>query len=324
MTGTSAPDVAVVGGGPIGLAIALRAQQRGASVVVLDSGGDGAWRHAAGMLAPVTEAHPGEDPLLEQCLESHRRWPDFAAELGIEVRTTGTLAVARDRDDAEALDRLHAFRTRLGLPSERLLPSAARRAEPALAPTVRLALDAASDWSVDPHALVTALHARVPVRSLRVKSLAEIRAGRVVLAAGAWSGQLADVAVRPVKGQVLRLRGPEIVERTVRTLDAYLVPRGDGRYVLGATMEERGWDTAPTAGGVFELIRDMSEVVPGILELEIESVGAGVRPATPDNLPLVEEREDGLIVATGHYRNGILLTPLTADTVAAMLAGVPA
>src|SRR5688572_12436437 len=135
------PDVAVIGGGPIGLAIAFRAQQRGASVVVHDAGGDGAWRHAAGMLAPITEAHPGEDPLLRMSLDSHARWPAFADELDLPLRRAGTLAVARDRDDAEALDRLHAQRLRLGLQSERLLPSRARRAEPALAPTVRLALD---------------------------------------------------------------------------------------------------------------------------------------------------------------------------------------
>jgi glycine oxidase len=317
------PDVAVIGGGPIGLAIAYRAQQRGASVVVLDAGGDGAYRHAAGMLAPVTEAQPGEDPLLRMCLDSHARWPAFAEELELPLNTCGTLAVARDGDDAEALDRLHAYRTRVGLASERLLPSAARRAEPALAPSVRLALDVPTDWSVDPMALVAALRARVPVETRRVERIADVHAGRVVVAAGVGSRALAGVPIRPVKGQVVRLRGERLVDRTIRTLDAYLVPRGDGRYVLGATMEERG-DTAPTAGGVFELIRDMSEVVPGILEFEIEAVTAGLRPATPDNAPIVEEREGGLIVATGHHRNGILLTPITADVVAAMLERVPA
>jgi len=318
-----APDVAIVGGGPIGLAIAFRAQQRGASVLVLDSGEDGAHRHAAGMLAPVTEAHPGEDPLLRMALDAHARWPAFAEELGIALRTNGTLAVARDADDAEALDRLHAYRSSLGLASERLLPSKARRLEPALAPTVRLALDVPTDWSVDPMELVAALRSHVPVRRERVERLEDVRAGRVVLAAGVGSAALGGVPVRPVKGQVIRLRGPRLVDRTIRTLDAYLVPRGDGRYVLGATMEERG-DCTPTAGGVFELIRDMSEVLPGILEFEIEAVTAGLRPATPDNLPIVEERADGVIIATGHHRNGILMAPATADVVAGMLAGVPA
>jgi glycine oxidase len=131
-----------------------------------------------------------------------------------------------------------------------------------------------------------------------------------------------------VKGQVLRLRdanGPGLVERTIRGEQAYLVPRGDGRYVLGATMEERGWDTTPTAGGVYELLRDLSEIVPGILELEIEELTAGLRPATPDNLPAIGAGAlDGLVWATGHFRNGILLTPVTAELVGRALAGEPA
>jgi glycine oxidase len=317
------PDVAVVGGGPIGLAIAFRAQQRGASVVVFDAGGDGAWRHAAGMLAPVTEAHPGEDPLLRMSLDAHALWPSFSDELDLPLNRAGTLAVARDRDDAEALDRLHAYRTANGLASERLLPSKARRAEPALAPTARLALDVPTDWSVDPMDLVSALRARVEVRHEKINRLSDVHAGKVVLAAGAWSSRLLELPLRPVRGQIVRLRGPKLVTRTIRTLDTYLVPRGDGRYVLGATMEERGWDTTPTAGGVFELIRDMSEVVPGILEFDIERISVGLRPATPDNLPILEER-DGVLVATGHFRNGILLAPLTADLAVAKLERVAA
>jgi glycine oxidase len=131
--------------------------------------------------------------------------------------------------------------------------------------------------------------------------------------------------VRPVKGQVLRLRDPHgagLVDRTIRTHDAYLVPRADGRYVLGATMEERGWDRTPTAGGVFELLRDMSEVVPGVLELEVEELLAGLRPATPDNLPALGLC-DGVLVAAGHHRNGILLAGLTGDLVAGLLCGEP-
>jgi glycine oxidase len=151
-----------------------------------------------------------------------------------------------------------------------------------------------------------------------------------VLAAGTGAAAVelpdeARVPVRPVKGQVLRLRdrrGPGLVTRTVRGPDGYLVPRADGRYVLGATMEERGWDTAPTAGAVYELLRDMSEVVPGVLELEIEELRAGLRPATPDNLPAIGPGAlDGLVWAAGHFRNGILLVPVTADLVAGALSG---
>jgi len=336
-THPSSPDVLVVGGGIVGLAVADRAQERGLSALVLDAGElAGAWSVAAGMLAPVTEAEFGEDALVRLGLEGAERHPAFCARLGVALRAVGTLVVARDRDDAQVLDRLHAFRNGLGLAAERVRRAAARRLEGALAPSVRLALAVDTDRSVDPRALVRALRARVPVREGRAARLVdggvllasgeELRAPQVVLAAGAWAGALADVPVRPVKGQVLRLRdprGPGLVERTIRTLDGYLVPRADGRFVLGATVEDRGWDAAPTAGGVFELLRDMSEVVPGVLELELEEVGVGFRPATPDNVPLIGRLRDDLVLATGHWRNGVLLAPVTADLVAGVLAGEP-
>ena len=345
------PDVAIVGGGPIGLAGAWRAAQRGLRVCVLDAGDPGAWHVAAGMLAPVAEANFGEDALLDMSLRAAAGFPAFCAELaeasGIDpgLRRSGTLVVARDRDEAEALDRLLAFRRRIGLDVERLLPSAARRAEPALAPTVRLALDVAGDHSVDPRRLVAALAEAVrraggEIRRARVAGLSadgervtgvaledgrSLEAGAVVVAAGAHAGRLGSVPVRPVKGQVLRLRdphGPGLVERTVRTHDAYLVPRADGRYVVGATMEERGFDTAPTAGGVFELLRDISEVVPGVLELELDELLAGLRPTTPDNLPAIGAGAlEGLYWATGHHRNGILLAGLSGELAATALCG---
>jgi glycine oxidase len=345
------PDVAVVGGGPIGLASAWRAAQRGLRVSVLDAGDAGAWQVAAGMLAPVAEAQFGEDALLDLSLRAAAGFPELCAELAEAsgrdpgLHATGTLVVARDRDEAEALDRLLAFRRRLGLGVERLLPSAARRAEPALAPTVRLALDVAGDHSVDPRLLVAALREAVrraggSIRRARVTGIASegdrvtgvalehgetVDAGAVLVAAGAHAGRFGSVPVRPVKGQVLRLRDPRgagLIERTIRTHDAYIVPRADGRYVLGATMEERGVDTAPTAGGVFELLRDVSEVVPGVLVLEVEELLAGLRPATPDNLPAIGRGErDGLLWATGHHRNGILLSGLTGELAAAAICG---
>ena len=358
---SAAYDVAVAGGGAIGLACAWRAAQRGLRVLVIDAGDPAAYQVAAGMLAPVTEAEPGENELLELGLRSARGVADFCAELGADTghRRTGTLVVARDRDEAEALDRQLALRHELGLEVERLLSSRARRVEPALAPTIRLALDVPGDHSVDPRRLVAALRAayeraggtvrrarvtRVVVEGDRAAGLeladAEtgapvardeiVRADQIVLAPGVGSIDLperARVPIRPVKGQVLRLRdprGPGLVERTIRGAEAYLVPRADGRYVLGATMEERGHDTAPTAGGVYELLRDMSELVPGVLELEIEELLAGLRPATPDNLPAIGPGAlDGLVWAAGHFRNGILLAPVTADLVAGALTGEP-
>jgi glycine oxidase len=324
-THESPPDVAIVGGGIVGLTIALRAQQHGLRAVVLerDRAGAGASRVAAGMLAPVSEAEVGHAELLDDGLEAARAWPRFAAELGVELQTAGTLIVARDRDEAEALDREHAFRTRLGLRAERLLGSAARRLEPALAPGVRLALHVPDDRAVDPRQVLAALRARVDVREgVEVTSLDDVRAETVVLAAGAWSADLADVPVRPVKGQILRLRdpaGPGLVDRTIRFGGGYLVPRGDGRYVLGATVEEQGFDTTVTAGGVYELLRDAGEVVPGIAELVIEETAAGLRPGSPGNVPIVERR-GRVIVATGHFRNGVLLAPVTAERVTAEFA----
>ena len=319
----------------------------------------GASHVAAGMLAPVTEADAGELALLALGLRSARAWPAFAAELeqaaGADpgLRRSGALVVARDRDEAEALERELALRVELGLDVQRLLPSAARRLEPALAPTVRLALDVPGDHSADPRALVLALaqaarHAgvtlrtgacveRVASRGGRVTGVGlaggeVVRAGRVVVAAGAWSAAiegLPRIPLRPVKGQILRLRDPAhhgpghgLLGRILRFEGGYLVPRGDGRYVLGATMEERGFDTTVTAGGLYELLRDAGELVPGVHELVIEEMSAGLRPATPDNAPVLGPADElaGLHWATGHHRNGILLAPVTADIVVDGLA----
>jgi glycine oxidase len=350
---SSSFDLAVAGGGAIGMACAWRAAGRGLRTVVIDAGDPGAWQAAAGMLAPVAEAQPGDATVVELGLRAARGFEGFCAELAEASgedpghRPTGTLLVAHDRDEAEALERALAFRRELGLEVERLRPSQARRAEPALAPTVRLALDVPGDHSVDPRRLVAALttaferaggtirRARVAaveteggsVSGLRLDTGERVPAGQVVVATGVGPVSAPDaVPVRPVKGQVIRLRdprGPGLIERTIRGADCYLVPRADGAYVLGATMEERP-DTAPTAGGVYELLRDMSEIVPGVLELEIEELRAGLRPATPDNLPAIGPGTvEGLLWAAGHFRNGILLAPLTADLIAAAAAGEP-
>jgi glycine oxidase len=356
-------DVAVVGGGIAGLAVAWRAATAGLSVCVLDRDELAAQAShvAAGMLAPVTEADSAELDLLALGIESARRWPEFAEQLheasGVEVgyRRCGTLVVARDRDEAEALERELELRERLGLRVGRVLPSAARRLEPALAPSVRLALEAPDDHAVDPRAVCAALAAAseragvvlrpgtdvtdVVVHRERVDGVATASGDRiacrhVVVAAGPWSGALpgippaARVPMRPVKGQILRLREPHglpLLERVVRFEGGYLVPRGDGRIVLGATMEERGFDTAVTALGVYELLRDAAELVPGVLELELEEAMAGLRPATPDNAPALGACSaiDGLVYATGHHRNGVLLAPVTADLVAADLVAAP-
>jgi glycine oxidase len=352
-----ATDTVVVGGGVIGLGIAWRAAAAGMTVTVVDQApGRGASWAAAGMLAPVTEVHYGEDRLLALNLAAAGRWPSFAAEVEeaggrpVGYRPAGTLAVARDADDNAALEDLYRFQLRCGLEVERLRSRECRQLEPGLHPGIRGGVLAPGDHQVDNRALVQALLAaceRAGVRMVpgRVAELATdgdrvtgvalsdggpLAAGTVVLAAGCWSAGLGGLAaealvpVRPVKGQLLYLRGPvdrPLCSGNVRGLEVYVVPRGDGRVVVGATVEEQGFDTAVTAGAVHDLLRAALELLPDAAELELTETVVGLRPGSPDNAPMLGPAgPDGLVVATGHYRNGILLTPVTADAVAELLA----
>ncbi|MFK0233390.1 glycine oxidase ThiO [Streptomyces vinaceus] len=274
--------------------------------------------------------------------------------MDIGYRACGTLAVALDADDRLHLRELHALQRRCGLGSEWLTGRECRRLEPMLAPGVRGGLRVDGDHQVDPRRLAAALlaaceRAGVEIRraaaaclltaadravGVRLDDGTELRGDQVVLAAGSLSGKLAGVParalppVRPVKGQVLRLAVPAayapFLSRTVRAVvrgsHVYLVPRENGELVIGATSEELGWDTTVTAGGVYELLRDAHELVPGITELPLTETRAGLRPGSPDNAPLLGPTElPGLHVATGHYRNGVLLTPLTGDVMAQLL-----
>ncbi|WP_448615197.1 glycine oxidase ThiO [Modestobacter sp. URMC 112] len=345
----------VAGGGLIGLAIAWRSAQRGLSVTVVDDApGTGASWAAAGMLAPVTEVSYGEEALLRLCLASLQRYPAFAEEVeragGVPVglRTAGTLVVGFDADDQRALDALLAYQRELGLAVERLTPREARRREPSLTPRLRGALQVAGDHSVDGRALHAGLLAAAQaagVRLVRARAAAVriedgratglqlddgsvLGAGTVVVALGAHSGRLPGVPklpVRPVKGQILRLAGAAgLLGGTVRALvrgrQVYLVPYAGDRLVVGATVEDRGFEDRVTAGGVHDLLRDAIEVVPGITELELVETLARWRPGTPDNAPVLgPSGVPGLVLATGHFRNGVLLTPVTADLVSELL-----
>jgi glycine oxidase len=358
---THPTDVAVIGAGVAGLGVAWRAAQRGLAVTVLDPApGSGASHVAAGMIAPVTEVAYGEEAVLGVHLASAGRWPRFAAELeeatGMSVgyRAHGTLAVAFDADDLRSLADLHAFQRSLGLDAEALASRECRDLEPALAPGVRGGLHVPGDHQVDTRPtwaalLAAAEGAGASLRPERVEGVvvegdravgvrlgdgALLPATTVVLAAGSWSGGIIGVPpeavppVRPVKGQILRLRGPErpaLLGRTVRGVVAggsvYLVPRADGRLVVGATVEEQGFDTTVTAEAVYELLRDALRLVPGVATLELVEASAGLRPGTPDNAPLLgPSLLDGLVLATGHYRHGFLLLPVTADGIGEYLA----
>jgi glycine oxidase len=356
--GHNSADVAVIGGGTIGMAIAWRCAQRGLSVAVVDPDpGRGAWYTAAGMLSPITELHYAEESLFRLGRESLRGFPSFVEELehltghSVAYWPCGTLSTAWDAADLAAQRDLYAFWQSVGAEAELLSGREVRQLEPALAAGIPGGLLAAEDHQVDPrqlHAALTAAAGSAGVRVLR--SSAEVRAGSrvtgvllddgtelaagtVVVAAGAWSGIVPGVPtevvapVRPVKGQTLRLRLPgaarltHVVRGSVRGHPVYLVPRADGRIIVGASLEEVGFDHAARAGAVYELLRDAQTILPELGEAAFEQVCTGFRPGSPDNAPIIGATDlPGLVYATGHYRNGILLTPVTADVVATLVA----
>jgi glycine oxidase len=322
-----------------------------------DIPGSGASGVAAGMLAPVTEANFGEEELLRLNLEARAQWPAFAAELEEATalptgyRDSGALVVAADRDDAEELRRLHAFQLELGLEAEWLPPREARRREPGLSPRIAGAIHAPQDGQADPGAVLRALveaftnaggelrageevtgleAAGGSVRGVYTAGGETISANAVLMASGAWSGEgalaieAAAPPVRPVKGQLLELRvrhGHRAPAKgVVRSPRCYVVSRPDGRVILGATQEEQGFDTAITVDGVYRLLEAAWEVLPEVGELELERIRAGLRPGTPDNSPAVGSGElSGLLWATGHHRNGVMLAPTTGKAVVQLL-----
>jgi len=365
-------DVLVIGGGVIGLAIGWRAAQRGMQVVIADpEPGQGATHAAAGMLTPIAEAAYAEREIYGLGQDSLWRYPAFVADLkrstGLSAgfRQSGTLQVAYDSDDVAALAETRQLQESFGVHLQQLSARECRDAEPMLDPSIRGGLLATDDGSVDPRLLATALVQAAEGAGARLvrQRVTEVicTAGRasgarladgsvaeaewIVLAAGWQSARIPGLPpgiappVRPVKGQIIRLRTtaamtaaglpPGLLRRTVRGIvrgsGVYLVPRESGELVVGATQEELGPDTTVTAGGIWELLRDARTLVPGITELEFADAVAGLRPGTPDNAPIIGLCEmPGLVLATGHFRAGVLLAPVTADTVAGFLrTGVP-
>jgi glycine oxidase len=329
------PDVAVIGGGVIGLASAWRCAQLGMRVTVLDPDpGGGASTVAAGMLAPVSETYFHEPELTALLVASATQWPRFADELSkfgdVGYRTDGTLVTALTTDDLAMASRLWRYQASLGLPVEELSPEEMRVAVPGLHPRVRRGARI-GDHQADPRRLMPVLRtaaeaAGVELVARRVGTLDEVDAGTVVVAAGTASAGLGGLPVRPVKGQVLRLRAHDgepgfrhVIRGYADGRRVYLVPRPDGEVVVGATEEERT-DDIPTAGGTLDLLRAATDLVPELSEYELTEVSVGHRPGTPDNAPIMGMLRPGVVVATGHYRHGILLAPLTADAVAQLVA----
>jgi glycine oxidase len=351
----------VIGAGVIGLSCAWRAAAAGLRVTVLDPApASGASWVAGGMLAPVTEAWPGEEALLKLGVDSVRRWPGFAEQVGAAagrpagLRTEGTVVVATGAGDRAELDTLAGYLARLGRDVERLSGRELRRLEPALGPDVRGGLSVPDDLAVDNRVLLAALRVAGERAGVTLVERAaqtvlddgarvtgvrtdggDMASDVVLICAGAHSGSLHPVLhglVRPVKGEILRLahRSGALPppSRTVRALvdgrPVYAVPRDGGGLVIGATQAETGFDTEVTVGGVRDLLRDAERVLPGIAEYALVESAAGLRPGSPDNLPLIGALgPEGLLVATGHHRNGMLLAPVTADAVLDLLHGRP-
>jgi glycine oxidase len=359
--GASGTSVAIIGAGVVGLGIGWRLAQQGARVTIFDKGtaGSGATHAAAGMLAACAEAEPGEEALVALGRQSQSLWPAFAAELldasgvDVDLRREGTLVAALTADDAANAAHHLDFQKRLGLPLEWLTAAETRRREPHLGARLAGALFSPEDHQVDNRKLAAALRiaaeragvtfrertevSRVVEKAGRITGVAladskEFAADVVVLAAGAWSRQIGGIApellppVRPIKGQMLTLqmdvRAP-LVRHVLWVPGAYLVPRNDGRLLIGATVEEKGFDTALTAGGVLSLLEAAWRSMPALEELPITEMWAGHRPGSRDDAPILGPAPlHGLFYATGHHRNGILLAPVTADLCArAILSG---
>jgi len=353
-TSAHSPDVVIIGAGVIGLGIAWRLAQRGAAVTVFDRGaaGAGASHAAAGMLAACAEAEPGEEALVTLGRVSQSLWPAFAAELesttglAVDLRREGTLVLARTADDQARLRHQLEFQQRLGLPLRWMTPAEARQREPHLGP-IAGAVFSPEDHQVDNRKLGATLHAAAQsagavvreraavdevlvthdhVTGVRLADGTSVTAAVVVTAAGAWSRAIGGIPaplrppVRPVKGQMLALRmdaAAPLLSHVVWAPNVYLVPRRDGRLIVGGTVEEKGFDTALTAGGVLSLIEAAWRVLPAIEELAIDEMWVGHRPGSRDDAPILGPAAiEGLVYATGHYRNGILLTPVTADAIA--------
>lgn len=357
----SRPRVAIVGAGVAGLGIGWRLAAAGCAVDIFDQGapGRGASHAAAGMLAACAEVEPGEEALLALTRHSQRLWPGFAAELeavsgiDVELRTEGTLIVALTGDDLARLRIQFAHQQELGLPTEWLAAAEVRRREPHLHAGLAGAIFCPEDHQVDNRRLVAALleavaraggrvHAHSPVTALVVEDgrVAGVRLGahlhraeRVVLAAGAWSRGIpglpaaARPPVRPVKGQMLALRmdpAAPLLRHVLWAGGTYLVPRRDGRLIVGATVEERGFDDRPTAGGLLALLDGAWRALPAVEDLAVDEIWVGFRPGSRDDAPILGPGPvEGLVLATGHHRNGILLALVTADAVSRfVLTGV--
>jgi glycine oxidase len=345
-------EVAIIGGGVIGLAVARALAQRGMrDVLVLERSSLGAEASsaAAGMLAPQAEADCGDD-FFRLCCQSRDLYPAFAQSLNeetginIELETSGTLYLAFTEEDESELERRYKWQARAGLEVEKLSADTAKLLEPSISGSVRAALRFPRDTQVENRRLISALAAAnealgvrvltgVSVDSLDIKrkgvsgiqtSRGFIACEKVVIASGAWTTQilneaLPDPRVEPVRGQMVSFDAtPQIARHVIYSPRGYVVPRRDGRLLAGSTTEHAGFDKRVTAAGVQSIVTSALEISPSIAALPLTSSWAGLRPRAADGLPVLGPCAEiaGVFYATGHYRNGILLTPVTAELLA--------
>jgi glycine oxidase len=358
-TGTrGTADVIVIGGGIIGSTIALRLAQAGLKVSVFDRGEPGgeASRAAAGMIAPFGEKiEPGT--FFDLCVASYQLYPSFVEEVEelsgarVDYRRTGTLLVAWSEHEAQELADLGVTQQNLGMPHEQLSGEEACHRVPSLSPAIRRGLFIPGDQCVDSELLIQAVtHAaqlqgasffshrpvrKLKVRKGRVESVevgadhigpgATFSAGQFILAAGCWSAELVRplglaLPTQPCRGQMIEFQCPAEFPLVLRTGHHYLVPREGGRVVAGTTMEYSGYEKTVTAGGLRSILEGVERIVPDLKNYKFRRAWAGLRPDTADHLPILGQGESpNLIFATGHFRNGILLAPVTAKLVAELV-----
>lgn len=351
-------DAVVIGAGVIGCAIAWRLGQAGMRVVAVERGrvGGEASHAAAGMLAPLAEAER-EDEFFNLTVAGLAIYADFARELkassgvDVEYRDEGTLYLALTDEDEEELERRWQWLCETGLNVKRLNAGSALKLEPLLNQALRFALEFPGDHQVDNRRLMTALHGaarnagvefrtHTEARELLIESVAgrrriigvrtargDIHAGAVVIAAGSWSSLLRydespRFEVEPARGQMAAIDAPAPAARhVIYSRRGYLVPRLSGYLIAGSTTERAGYDKRVTAGGMASVIKNAIEIMPCVAGQAVTETWAGLRPRSPDDLPILgaDPRVEGLIYATGHYRNGILLAPITARAISELI-----
>ena len=335
-------DILIIGGGVIGLSIARELHKRGAgSITIVDKGRIGAeasWA-AAGMLAPNAEGH-ADDDLFRLCTASNQLYPDFAAELleetgiDIELDRTGTLVLAFNDDEAAEHAAKYEWQRTAEITVEKLSADEVRKLEPSISPSIHSGYRYPNDWQVENRKLVAALRRYCEINSIElientaVKTLSGQGSKTMIITAGAWSNDLLPKPeIKPIRGQMISLAAADsrILRHVIYSPRGYVVPRADGRILVGATVEDAGFAKEVTPEAIASLRTAAIEIAPGLADRDIAESWAGLRPFVAGEMPVIGRVPDAenIFVATGHYRNGILLAPITAKMIVDEMLEVP-